>query len=311
MNAKRAAASSLLLLASIWGCSARTEPALPASAALPSGVVARVGRELVSGSSVARIAESQSLALQEALSRAVSTAIFAASGRERLAPGVVSSLERAAAARALLEQLGAQALAAGPPQDTEISELIKERWAELDRPEGVRTTHAVVINQDPTREAAAKAVAEALRGALAAAGTSADFIRLAKEAPPQGFEVKAETLPAITADGRAFERRDQAFLEVPMTFDLDFARAALALREAGELSEVVKTQFGFHVLRLEERIAPSARPQAELIEKLGPEVQTRRASRARLALLEKLRGASSVQIDRAVDELTSRVRTAP
>lgn len=311
MNAKRAAASSLLLLASIGGCGTRTEPAPQARSALPSGVVARVGSELVSGSSVAGIAQSQGLGLQEALSRAVSAAIFAASGREQLAPGVVSSLERAAAARALLERLGAEALAAGPPQDTEISELIKERWAELERPDGARTTHAVVINQDPAREAAAKVVAHALRGALAPASSSEDFIRLAKEVPAQGFEIKAEALPAITADGRAFERRDQAFLEVPMTFDLDFARAALALREAGELSGVVKTRFGFHVLRLEERIAASARPRAELLEKLGTEVHTRRASRARLALLEKLRGSSSIQLDRAVDELTSRVRTAP
>jgi peptidyl-prolyl cis-trans isomerase C len=307
----RAAASSLLLLAVLWGCGTRSEPARPARSALPSGVVARVGEALVSSASVALIAERQGIAPQEALSRAVSAASFAESGRERLAPGVVSSLERAAAARALLEQLGAEAVAAGPPKDHEIAELIRERWAELDRPVGARTTHAVVINEDPAREAAAKLVAEALRGALAPARASDDFIRLAQSVPAQGFEIKAEALPAITADGRAFERRDQAFLEVPMTFDLDFARAALALREAGELSGVVRTRFGFHVIRLEERIAASARPDAELRDKLGPEVQTRRASRARLALLEKLRGPSSVQIDRAVDELTARVRIAP
>jgi peptidyl-prolyl cis-trans isomerase C len=311
MSRRRAAASGLLLLASTWACGTPAEQARPTSSTLPSGIVARVQGELVSGPTVARIAESQGLALQEALSRAVTDALFAASGRERLAPGVASSLERAAAARALLERFGADAVAAGPAKDAEIAALTKERWAELDRPDGARTTHVVVINRDSARDAAAKSVAEALRAALAAASSSEEFVRLAKTVPSQGFDVKAEPLPAITADGRAFERQDQAFLEVPMTFDLDFARAALQLQQAGELSGVVKTRFGFHVLRLEERIAASAQPKAELRLMLGPEVQTRRASQARLALLEKLRGANAVQIERAVDELTARVQTAP
>lgn len=311
MSRRRAAASGLLLLASIWACGTPAEQARPTSSALPSGVVARVQDEVVSGLTVARIAESQGLDLQQALSRAVTDALFAACGRERLAPGVASSLERAAAARALLERFGAEALAAGAPKDAELAALIKERWAELDRPDAARTTHVVVINRDPARDVAARELAEALRAALTAVSSSEELVRLAKAVPSQGFDVKAEPLPAITADGRAFERRDQAFREVPMTFDLDFARAALQLQQAGELSGVVKTRFGYHVIRLEERIAASAQPLAELRVMLGPEVLARRAAQARLALLEKLRGASAVQIERAVDELTTRVQTAP
>jgi peptidyl-prolyl cis-trans isomerase C len=311
MSRGHAAASGLLLLASTWACGTPAEQARPSSSTLPSGVVARVQDELVSGATAARIAESQGLELQAALSRAVTDALFAAGGRERLAPGVASSLERAAAARALLERFGAEAVAAGAPKDAELAALVKERWAELDRPEAARTTHVVVINDDPARDAAAKAVAEALRAALTAASSSEELVRLSKTVPSQGFDVKAEPLPAITADGRAFERRDQAFMEVPMTFDLDFARAALQLQQAGELSGVVKTRFGYHLIRLEERIAASAQPDTELRVMLGSEVLARRASQARLALLEKLRGASAVQIERAVDELTARIQTAP
>jgi hypothetical protein len=308
MRRPRAAAASLLLA---LACGTRTEPSQPTASTLPPGAVARVAGELVSGSSVERIAAAQGLALKEALARAISDAVLAASGRERLEPGASSSIERAALARALLERLGAEAAAAGPPTEAEITDLLRERWTELDRPAAARTTHAVVINQDPKREADAKALAEALRAELAAATSAEDFMRRAKAVPGQGFDVKSEQLPAITADGRAFERHDKGYAEVPMSFDRDFARAALMLQRAGELSPVVKTRFGFHVIRLEERIAASALPKTDLLSKLAPEVQTRRAASARRALLEKLRGANAVQIERAVDELTARVRTQP
>ena len=69
-------------------------------------------------------------------------------------------MERAALARAVLEDLLAAARAKGPPSDEEVAELTKERWAELDRPP-LRTIHAVALVKDPAQKAAARALAVA------------------------------------------------------------------------------------------------------------------------------------------------------
>ena len=43
------------------------------------------------------------------------------------------SIERAAIARSVLEQLSGDARRAGPPTDAELADVLRERWADLDR----------------------------------------------------------------------------------------------------------------------------------------------------------------------------------
>jgi parvulin-like peptidyl-prolyl isomerase len=128
--------------------------------------------------------------------------------------------------------------------------------------------------------------------------------------PHEGFELKVEPLSAVTADGRTFEKRDAAFLPRG-AFDLDFARAASQLTTPGQLSPVIQSAFGFHVIRLEERIPGVAVPKAELPRLLEPEVMTRRAGRARRELLDKLRQGAKIEVDRAHDELTTKPKLNP
>lgn len=297
--------SGLLLV----GCSVRSEPHA-VTAALPPGAVARVGSELVASSSVGRIAASQNLAPKQALLAAISDALFASEARSSTALGVATSIERAGSARSLLEQLAREASRSGPPSDAEVSEIVRERWVELARPAAVRTTHAVVRNVDPKKAAAARLVAERLAEAVKATGTAEEFMRVAREVPHEGFELRAEALNPVTADGRTFERRDGGF--VPRgTFDVDFARAANQLTSAGQVSPVIQSRFGFHVIRLEEHLPGVSVPKTELATMLEPEVLSRRAGRARRELLEKLRQGTTIQIDRAHDELTAKTKSGP
>jgi hypothetical protein len=300
-------ASGLVVLVATLGCGTPKDP-LPASSSLPAGVVARVEGESISSSAVTHIAERQLLEPRAALSRALSDALFAAAARASLPDPVISTVERAAAARAVLERLGSDSVSLGPPSDAEIAALVRERWAELERPDGARTTHAVVMNTDPHRDRAAQELAERLASAAKAANSAEEFLSLVKAVPADGFEVRAENLPAITADGLGFERTEKGFVGAFSSFDRDFARAANGLQHPGQLSPVVKTRFGYHVIRLAERIPGHVVPKAELASLLGPEVETRRAARLHEELLKKLRRASATQIDRAVDELTARVQ---
>jgi peptidyl-prolyl cis-trans isomerase C len=305
------AAFALLALAATCGCGEAAGPPAAAISALPSGTLARVQSELVSATSVARVAERQGVAPREALSRLLSDALLASEARAVAAPGIVPTIERAAASRALLEKIAADAVAAGPATQAEIDALVSERWTELDRPDGVRTTHAVVLNTDAGRDARARVVAGAVLAAAKDATSADDFEKRAKSVAADGFEIRVEALPPVTADGRAFERKDQSFLPYPGTFDEDFSRAAIQLKHPGELSPIVKSAFGYHVIRLVERIPGLRVPKAELQTALETEVRTRRAARARLELLTKLRAGSVVQIDRAVDDLTASVHTSP
>jgi hypothetical protein len=282
-------------------------PSTTASSALAPGVTARAGFEQVSAATVERIAARQGIEPRAAVGLALTDALFAQGARTTIPLAATHSIERAAAGRSLLEQLGSAAAAAGPPSDSELSEIARERWTELDRPDAVRTSHAVVVNDKPARDPAARALAQKLALALQGATSGDELIRIAQAFPAEGFTIVAQALPFVTADGRVFRRHDAGFVASKAPFDADFARAANALERPGQLSPVVKSALGYHVIRLEERAPGAVVPKSALRELLGAEVVTRRAARARTDLLDKLHRAYTVELDRAVDELTAQV----
>jgi hypothetical protein len=302
------AAALVALLCSCGGSSAPAPAAT--SSQLPTGAAARVGSQLISTLSVSRIAQAQGLTPARALDHAVSDALLAQAASDSIWPGLAPHIERAALAHGVLEQLKGEATRGGPPTETELAELVKERWLDLDRPDAVRTIHAVVVNDKPERAAAAQRAAEKLAEAVKPATSADEFTRLAKAVPLDGFELKVEPLPPVTSDGRTFEQREGTFL-ARGNFDPAFARVAGALTTPGQLSPVTQTRFGFHVIRLEERLAGHVVPKSELADLLGPDVLTRRAARARRELLEQLRKARVIEVDRGVDELTARPKVAP
>jgi hypothetical protein len=251
------------------------------------------------------------LAVRAASELAVSDAVLAAGARVRLAPPTVRTVERAAGARAVLQALAEEAKAQGAPTEAELDEIRRERWVDLERPVAVRTTHAVVRSDKPERAAEARRVAEKLGAAIASVTTGEELIRLAKAFPAEGFEVRAEALPFVTADGRIFARTDQGLAARPGGFDPAFAKGAHAVAEVGKLSPLVQSTFGYHFILLEERMPGVSTPRAELAALLEPEVLARRASQRRRTLLEQLRTQVPVAVERAADDLTAKVQLGP
>ena len=130
---------------------------------LPAGLAAKVSSEAIALSTIRRIAQAQRISPGLALDRALGDALFAAAARADDQSGsIVPTVERAAWARALLEGLKSEASAGGPVTDAEVAQLTALHWQELDRPETVRTTHAVARVERPEQDAQARSVAQAI-----------------------------------------------------------------------------------------------------------------------------------------------------
>jgi len=273
---------------------------------LPGDAVARVANEQIARGTVARIAATEQVTLVEARERATTDALFAVAARETFrARPLVPVLARAAAARALLEGMKADALARGAPSEAEVAELTEQRWVELDRPESARTTHAVALVNKPEDDAKARAVAERIFAAVRELKDPTEFMRVAKEVPHEDIEVRVERLPAVTRDGRAFDP-DKPNAGADSRFDPEFAKAATGLA-AGEVSTPVRSAFGYHVILCEARLPELRVPPDQRRVLLHDEVIKARAERAKQELLARLSASTPVQISRASDELTAQV----
>lgn len=204
------------------------------------------------------------------------------------APELGRWIERLVLARQTLGALRDEALAAGPPTDAEIAATTEARFWELDRPRMVAVTHAVVLSsaEDP----AARALAERIRAATLQVATGDEFEAAARALDPGSFTVKVEALAPVTLDGRAVDpaRPPPAGPSV-QHFDRDFAAGAQRLTRPGELSPVLRSPFGYHVLYARSITLPKQPSLDERRALLHDEIMSQRATALSAALLERQR----------------------
>lgn len=152
---------------------------------------------------------------------------------------------------ALLEKIDRESA----PTDMSLEGLARNIYrAQPDRyslPEQVQVRHILIAGKDEkSRETAEKLLKDLKSGA--------NFAELAKaHSADPGSAQKGGDLGSF-ARGRM----------VP-----EFEKAAFELKTPGELSDVVSTQFGFHILQLVERQAPRARPYEEVRKDIMAEVR--------------------------------------
>lgn len=298
------AAPLVALLAAIGCSSAPTSIPNATSSELGDGIAARVGPLDVPVALVASIASAQHLSLADAREAATHDALFALHARAR---GLDETLDARAAIRGRLARARLAAIASearqSPPTDTEVDEGTVAHFLDLDRPEGFRVVHAVAMfpkGADAAVKQRVRGVAERVARVVAGAPDADAFRTRAEAVEHEGIELRVESLEPVAADGRVLVPGGGAY-------ELPFARAAARLSSVGELSPVVETSFGQHVLMLLERTPPRHVPLEERRRLLADEIVTVRERRAAKALLDELHAAHPVTVERSADALLASV----
>jgi len=178
------------------------------------------------------------------------------------------------------------------------------------------------------RQARERVLSDARLAATALAATPADAVVAAAardqyRASPEKFQAPAQTrarhiLVSRSADGKAREKAEALLAQIKggASFDelarkesadlpsarkggdlgwigagtvvKEFEDALAALKTPGELSPVIETQFGFHVIRLDERRAAGVRSFDEARPDIEREIRTQAQQEARRAKLREL-----------------------
>jgi hypothetical protein len=265
----------------------------------------------LSAAFVQKVAKRNDLGLDQARRRAVADTLFSLEARRVFEPeGTVGAVERSVWASALLNALREQAIAAGPATAKELAELRRQRWVEVDRPVSVAPVHAVVLVKKAKTQAAAQALAEKLHEATRGLSDPQKFAQKARSIKAKGLEARVEALAHVTADGRVVHFEEGTRKGAPNRFDPAFAAAANAIEQEGEISPVVESSYGYHVILLVERVDAQRYTDAQLRNLASTDIYRGRAERRLQGLESELRKQTHVEQARNFQQLTDHVTRA-
>ncbi|MDF1482633.1 peptidylprolyl isomerase [Extensimonas sp. H3M7-6] len=176
---------------------------------------------------------------------------------------------------AWLERISSQA----KPDDAALDALALATYRahpeRFQQPEQVRVRHILIAAKEPDARAQAEQLLQQLKD-------GADFATLAKErSADSGSAAKGGDLGFFTR-GRM----------VP-----EFEEAAFALKNPGDLSGVVETKFGFHILQLEERKPAGKQSFDEVRESLREQERANLQQKARSDAAEQIQRGMQVNAD--------------
>jgi peptidyl-prolyl cis-trans isomerase C len=152
----------------------------------------------------------------------------------------------------ITRMLDGEVATAEPATDDEVKQFYEKNPDKFKQGEAVRASHILLLVDEKADDVTRKKARTQIDAILARAKKGEDFAELAR---------------AHSQDGSAAQGGDLNFFTrgrmVP-----EFEQAAFAL-QPGQISDVVTTQYGYHVIKVTERRAPTMLP----LDKVSPQVK--------------------------------------
>ncbi len=152
----------------------------------------------------------------------------------------------------ITRMLDGEVATAAPATDDEVKEFYEKNPDKFKQGEAVRASHILLLVDEKADDVTRKKARAQIDGILARAKKGEDFAELAKAHSQDGSAAQGGDLDFFTR-GRM----------VP-----EFEQAAFAL-QPGQISDVVTTQYGYHIIKVTERRAPTMLP----LDKVSPQVK--------------------------------------
>ncbi|NBF41107.1 MAG: peptidylprolyl isomerase [Spirochaetes bacterium] len=168
--------------------------------------------------------------------------------------------------------------------DEEVREFYEENTQMFEESQSVKASHILIDTRDAETEEAKEEARARAEDLLEQLEGGADFAELAREYSEGPSAQNGGSLPQ-------FSRGEM----VP-----PFEEAAFAL-EAGEISDVVETRFGFHIIRVEEKSEGGATPYEEVEPQIAQYLEQQKQQEAVQTYLDELKEAPENEIERNVE----------
>lgn len=244
-------------------------------------VVSRVDGSAIGTREVERLAQFGNLPPTAALERLQAERLL---GQEAKNRGYEQRTQTVITARqALVQELLIEAVESVEVDQAELDKAYQAQKSRFDQPEKRRATHVLFTPDSSAGLAAEQAAADyaqqTLRSLLYAVDVEA-ALAAARGASAPHVKVSVQDLPAAADDG---------------TYVPEFSRALFSVPAAGVVPDVVKTEFGYHVILVREIVPAHKEPQSVAVETLRREIAARKQAQRLDGLLRELRKRTPVK----------------
>ena len=165
--------------------------------------------------------------------------------------------------------------------EEELKQYYDDHQKEFRVPERVRTRHILIKAERTADDGERKKAREKAEGLLKRIRAGADFSKLAEEySEDPGSRRKGGDLGFMPAG----------------KMDPEFEKIAFSLNP-GEVSDIVETDFGFHIIRCEEKEKPTIQPYAEVKEQVRKKVTVEKKTKAVHEYVNRTSKEAGIEID--------------